>query len=98
MTQELANIGQIGQWLAEEPELFVVYDLNASWVAREVLAVLPGVKKAIGLEISEERKTLDTVRNLSRVLLQADASRRALLLAIGGGITTDITGFTAMMK
>lgn len=95
MTQELANIGQIGTWLAEEPELFVVYDLNAAWVAREVLAALPGVKKAVGLETSEERKTLDTARNLSRVLLQADASRRALLLAIGGGITTDLTGFTA---
>ena len=95
MTQELANIGQIGTWLADEPELFVVYDLNAAWVAREVLAALPGVKRAVGLETSEERKTLDTARNLSRVLLQADASRRALLLAIGGGITTDLTGFTA---
>ena len=57
-------------------------------------AVLP-VKGAIGLETSEERKTLETVQGLCRQLLEAGASRNALLLAIGGGITTDMTGFAA---
>ena len=54
-----------------------------------------GVKGTIGLDTSEELKTLETVQALCRKLLEAGASRNAYLLAIGGGITTDMTGFAA---
>lgn len=43
----------------------------------------------------EERKTLDTVETLIDGLLEFGADRDTLILAAGGGITTDIAGFTA---
>lgn len=80
--------------LQAEPELFVVYDGNVEWVVSQLLEVLP-VRASMPLETSEEGKTLQTVQMLERWLLQADASRGALLLAVGGGITTDLVGFAA---
>ena len=80
--------------LQAEPELFMVYDGNVEWVASQLLEVLP-VRASIALETSEEGKTLETVQALERWLLQEDASRGALLLAVGGGITTDLVGFAA---
>lgn len=80
--------------LQAEPELFMVYDGNVEWVASQLLEVLP-VRASMPIETSEAGKTLQTVQMLERWLLQADASRGALLLAVGGGITTDLVGFTA---
>ena len=80
--------------LQAEPELFVVYDANVAWVASQLTEALP-VRASMALETSEEGKTLETVQALERWLLQADASRGALLVAVGGGITTDLVGFAA---
>ena len=80
--------------LQAEPELFVVYDANVAWVASQLMEALP-VRASMALETSEEGKTLETVKALERWLLQEDASRGALLLAVGGGITTDLVGFAA---
>ena len=80
--------------LQAEPELFVVYDANVAWVASQLMEALP-VRASMALETSEEGKTLETVQALERWLLQEDASRGALLLAVGGGITTDLVGFAA---
>ena len=87
-------MADVAAFLRKEPELYVVYDENVASLAREVLAALP-VKGSFGLKTSEERKTLETVQGLCRQLLEAGASRNAYLLAIGGGITTDMTGFAA---
>ena len=96
MIQTLEHIGDIGRFLGKEAECFVVYDPNVAWVAEEVMAALP-VKGARSLETSEERKTMDSVLAVERWLLEADASRGALLLAVGGGITTDLVGFAASL-
>ena len=97
MIKELKQIAGIARWLGQEPELVVVYDENVAWVATEVLKALPQAKASIALETSEELKTMDTVLSLERRLLEAGLSRGAMLLAIGGGITTDLTGFAASM-
>lgn len=97
MIKELKQIAGIARWLEQEPELVVVYDENVAWVATEVLKALPQAKASIALETSEELKTMDTVLALERRLLEAGLSRGAMLLAIGGGITTDLTGFAASM-
>ena len=85
----------IASLLAEEPEVFVVYDGNAAWVASEVIAAAPGVRGSIALEATEEDKSMETVLLIVRSLLEAGASRRALIVAVGGGITTDLAGFAA---
>ena len=88
-----SRIPEIAPLLATEPEVFVVYDENASWVAGEVIAAVPGVKGSIAIEATEEEKSMETVLLITRSLLEAGASRNALVLAIGGGITTDLAGF-----
>jgi 3-dehydroquinate synthetase len=89
------RIRDIAPLLADEPEVFVVYDEHASWVAAAVLEAIPGVRGSIALEAAEEEKSMDTVLLIARSLLEAGASRKALVLAIGGGITTDMAGFAA---
>ena len=91
----LEHLAEIAALLGNEPEVFVVYDENASWVASEVVSALPGVKGSIAIDASEEEKSMATVLLLCRSLMEAGASRKALVLAIGGGITTDLAGFAA---
>jgi 3-dehydroquinate synthetase len=47
------------------------------------------------IDASEDTKTMDTVMDICGWLLDNGADRDALVLAIGGGVTTDITGFAA---
>ena len=89
------RLGEIAPLVAEESEVFVVYDANAAEVAAEVIEAVPGVRGSIAIETSEEDKSMDTVLLIVRSLLEAGASRKALVLAVGGGITTDLAGFAA---
>ena len=90
-----ASVKDIHAHLAAEDEIFLIYDENAAWVASEVIEALPSVKGSIAIEASEELKSMDTVLGICRSLLKAGASRRAFVLAVGGGITTDLSGFAA---
>ena len=47
------------------------------------------------IKASEQGKVMDTVLEICAWLLENGADRDALVLAIGGGITTDMTGFAA---
>ena len=47
------------------------------------------------IETSEEGKTLETVMDICAWLLDNGADRDAMILAVGGGITTDMAGFAA---
>ena len=89
------RMGDIAPLVAEEPEVFVVYDANAAGVAAEVIEAAPSVRGSIAIEATEEGKSMDTVLLIVRSLLEAGASRKALLIAVGGGITTDLAGFAA---
>ncbi len=91
------SVAEVAAALAGESEIFIVHDVNVAATAASVAVALPAVKAVIGIETSEERKTMETAVELCERLLEADASRRALVLAIGGGITTDIAGFSASM-
>ena len=92
---KIVNLDEAKALLSKEPELVVVFDQNVAWVLESLMGDLPPAKAYIGLETSEEDKTMDTVLALERQLMEADASRRALILAVGGGITTDLAGFAA---
>lgn len=43
----------------------------------------------------EKSKTLDTVKNIYKELIEAKFDRRDMLVALGGGVVGDITGYTA---
>jgi len=86
--------GRLPELLAGEKEIFVVHDQNVSAVAKEISSLLP-IKGCLALSTSEQDKTMEQVLAIERGLLKADATRGALILAIGGGITTDMAGFAA---
>ena len=65
----------------------VVYDLVQEFLRKEV-----PVK---ALDVSETLKTMDTVLDICSWLLEQGADRDALVVAVGGGITTDMAGFAA---
>ncbi len=74
----------------EKGRTFVIIDNNLQHLA-EHFKDFP----VISLNFSEKEKTLQRVEEISRWLLDEGADRDALIVGIGGGITTDITGFTA---
>lgn len=90
-------LADVAAKLVGEKEIFIVHDENVAHVAADVAAALEGMKAVISLKTSEELKTMETAVWVTEKLLEADASRGALVLAIGGGITTDIAGFAASM-
>ena len=51
--------------------------------------------KMLVMPASERSKDLDTIGTLSRQLLEMGAGRNTLLIGVGGGVVTDITGFLA---
>lgn len=63
-----------------------------------VLELLQGnCRKAVkyAFPCGEENKTLDTVREAYKFLIQEEFDRKDLLLALGGGVVGDTTGFIA---
>ena len=71
--------------------IFVVCD-------RAVAHLVPrlGLDAAVlELEASEEKKSLRTVEEICRALLDGGADRKSFVLALGGGIISDMAGFAA---
>lgn len=77
--------------LLKYSSVFVVYDRSVEEYALKIA----GKKPAFALDVSESIKTVETVMRIERWLLEQGADRKSLLLAIGGGVTTDIAGFAA---
>lgn len=70
--------------------IFMVYDRNV-----EQYALKLGKYPSFAITADEEHKTMDTVMDICRWLLAQKADKGALLLAVGGGTTSDIAGFAA---
>ena len=62
---------------------------------RNALKDFPGQIEEWVFPAGEESKTIDTVCGLYRFLIEKRFDRRDLLLALGGGVTGDLTGFAA---
>ena len=79
--------------------IFAVIDENVAGKCPAV-AQMTDVLKIRGAKVklvasSEESKTLASVMDICDWLLENGADRDALVLAVGGGITTDMAGFAA---
>lgn len=91
-------------YLKGYPAVFVVADRQVKFSAEQVVkaheeqkleGTLPHPSNLLLLDVSEENKSMSTVLEICKWLMDNDAGRNALLLAIGGGITTDMAGFAA---
>ena len=83
--------------LKKYKHIFVVYDRNVEGFAQRIAGQTGNSKKLQMLAITadEAHKTIDTVMEICRWLLEQGADRDALVLAVGGGVTTDMAGFAA---
>lgn len=98
------KITDVAGYLKGFPAVFVVADRQVRSSAEQVVkahaeqkleGTLPHPSNLLLLDVSEENKSMSTVLEICKWLMDNDAGRNALLLAIGGGITTDMAGFAA---
>lgn len=98
------KITDVAGYLKGYPAVFVVADRQVTSSAEQVVKAheeqklegsLPHPSNLLLLDVSEENKSMSTVLEICKWLMNNGADRNALLLAIGGGITTDMAGFAA---
>ncbi|MCX4336094.1 MAG: 3-dehydroquinate synthase [Bacteroidales bacterium] len=89
----------LAECLAPYPEVFAVIDANLTDKSSAAGSVYAMLKErnvpSYAVEASEQAKNMETVLGICSWLMDCNAGRDALVLAIGGGITTDMTGFAA---
>ena len=80
-----------------EGDVFVVCDRAVEELADRLLQeeMDANILCRLSLDISETSKRLETVEQICTAMMEAGADRKTLLLAVGGGITTDMAGFAA---
>lgn len=71
--------------------IFVIYDRNVEEYVNKTFGKYP----KLSFIASEENKTMDSVLSICQWLMEQNADRNALILAVGGGTTTDTVGFAA---
>ena len=85
--------------LGGRPLLTVVTDENVGPLHADMLGnALAGYGfnvRTVTLPAGEEHKTLDTVSGIWDGLIEAAADRKSVLVAVGGGVVGDMTGFAA---
>lgn len=83
----------------EERRIAVICDSNTERLFSEtVVSKLTGHCKKVVVHTfpaGEASKTLDTVREIYRHLIEEKFDRKDLLIALGGGVVGDVTGFAA---
>lgn len=98
------KITDVTGYLKGYPAVFVVADRQVKPSAEQVVkaheeqkleVALPNPSNLLLLDVSEENKSMSTVLEICKWLMDNGADRNALLLVIGGGITTDMAGFAA---
>lgn len=84
---------------AEEKRICIITDSNVEKLyGKELLSRLKDkCKKAVlfSFPAGEEQKNLDTVKEAYRFLITEGFDRKDMLLALGGGVVGDLTGYTA---
>lgn len=93
LLEELQDFG------ISERRIAIIADSNtASLYGEEVQKILEGTCKKVILHsfpAGEDNKTLDTVKDIYKVLIKEKYDRKDILLALGGGVVGDVTGYTA---
>ena len=94
------DITRLAELLKSYPAVFVVADKGVKRYITEPLietcaengVALRGV---LDIAVSERKKNFGSVEKIVRWLVDVGADRDALVLAVGGGITSDLAGFAA---
>lgn len=88
-----------GENLLKKRNLCVITDSNVDELfGREIKELMQGICKELFFYVmpaGEEHKTLETVSDIYRFLIGKNITRKDMLVALGGGVVGDITGFAA---
>ena len=81
--------------ILEQQQCAIVCDQAVANLYLSTVRETIGKALAIIIDGREENKTMATVENITGQLLEQGFGRNSMLIALGGGIVGDITGFTA---
>lgn len=87
----VGNLSELLPTLLPQKRVIVISDTNIDRFYHPILADYDHILIGLG----ETSKTIHTLENIFRQLIELGADRETFLLGIGGGIVTDITGFVA---
>ena len=94
-----ADFRDLPSCLEPYPNIYAIIDAKVAQKCPALKQVADVLRcrgaKMMEVEAAEEAKTLETVMGICGWLLDNGADRDAMLLAVGGGITTDMVGFAA---
>ena len=85
-----SSFADIDQLLAGRDAVFITNEHIA-----QLFSKLFTGRKCLVLPPSESSKDMHTIETLAKSLLAAEATRNTVLVGVGGGVVTDITGFLA---
>ena len=91
LAEQIRGLGFSGR------KFVIIADTNTARYGEEILEKLQEIGKCF-LEVipaGETHKTLDTVREIYKRLIEEKLDRGDCLIALGGGVVGDITGFAA---
>lgn len=75
--------------------IYIIADSNTRSACFPVISEFLSGAKVIEVEAGEIHKNLDTAQQIMIQLVQMGADRHSLLVGLGGGMITDLTGFVA---
>ncbi|OGJ62062.1 hypothetical protein A3A67_00055 [Candidatus Peribacteria bacterium RIFCSPLOWO2_01_FULL_51_18] len=74
--------------------VYVIYDGRLEKTAKEIGALV-SAERLFPVRSGEQSKNLNELENLAKGLLQSGATKYSVLIAVGGGMITDLGGFLA---
>ena len=86
------DLGAVNRCLRSYSSVYMVYDSNVAALTGEISK---HVRASLPITVSERMKTVEEAVKIDRWLLEQNADRKALVLAVGGGVTIDLAGFAA---
>lgn len=88
------NADFLGKYLSDPNTVFVidrkVWEIHSHGLLKDIAE-----SQVILLDTHEEMKTLDSVQMLYDLIMERSPKRNMTMVSMGGGITQDVTGFTA---
>lgn len=93
-----ANLKIFKTCLAPHSKVYGLFDSNVlvnSFIATLYAFMQESEIPVKTIEVSEQTKTIEHVKEICQWLLTSGADRNALVVSFGGGITSDLVGFSA---
>lgn len=78
----------------KKPATAIITDQNVGPLYAQKLAAQTGAK-IISIPAGEKQKTIDTALKIAEQLLGMGIDRNSMIIGLGGGVITDLTGFVA---